>query len=1267
MNDLLAYYTVQSPFSDPGDYAWLYDDLPDNPAQLIPIINGQLIHYRMAKREKLSLSHSQRHEQRLRTIAQRLTRIHQLNPAPLTEARAVKERQLGWCREFALLMVSILRHKGIPARMRVGFANYFADDAFNTDHWVAEFWDNALAQWRLIDADLGAQSPELLESFVKKPLKPGIDLPHLRHGTDFNVAAAIWQRARAGEIKPDHYRANRRWKGWPCLRGNLLHDFQALNKTELMLWDYWDELSQKPEGEVNAQDRSLLDHIAALTLQPEETFAEMRSCFEALPRTRVIRSRLYLLGIGGQGQIADALRPSDFERLTAVIGSAQTTPATHRTPQATAPEETAVFPANPSNAIVIQGARQHNLKNINVTIPRNKLVVITGVSGSGKSSLAFDTIYAEGQRRYIESLSTLARQFTRQIPKPQVDKVIGLNPAVAIEQNSISPNSRSTVGSMTGVIDYLRVLFARIGQMHCPQCGRTVTPQTAQQMSYYLCQLPSGTSFQMMALADIDMAETGYQADVAESVLFDFSVPEPTGDMLFYNQVWQAVTQALAAGNGQIAIRLRGSIYYLTNEDLCPTCDLHLPKLEPQLLNPNSVFGMCSACDGSGLKRQVDPNLIIAKPDRSLLDDASSFYPYSNLRKSSSAWWRGQIEAIAAHYGADLERPWQDLPLAFQQTILYGTNGQKIDTRFTTEDGNLTVQSKREWHGAIHHINRLYRQTKSEVQRQRYRQFMRQQPCPACQGERLSPEARFVTLGSTRFPEVTHETIGTLLDWIRTEKVNLTEQQHQIGDELINEIEQRLQFICDVGLHYLSLDRAAPTLSGGEAQRIRLASQIGSELTGILYVLDEPTIGLHPRDQRALLDLLLHLCSAGNSMLVVEHDADLMRAADWLIDLGPGAGAFGGELVAAGTPLQVMANPDSLTGRYLAGDLQVTTSSTSLRPANGWLTLKGASLHNLQSLDVAFPLGTLTCITGVSGSGKSSLITGILYPALAQVLHRSQQVAGAYVSLEGVSQIDKVIHITQQPIGRNPRSNPATYTGIWTAIRQIFAQSPEAKKFAYEANHFSFNVAGGRCEACEGYGARKVKLQMMADIWVTCQECNGRRFNPQTLAIQVKGKSIADVLDMDVQEALLFFDDQPTVRRILQTLVDVGLGYIRLGQSALTLSGGEAQRIKLARELGRPAASKNLYILDEPTTGLHFADIQKLLAILHCLVDAGHTVIVIEHNLDVIKTADWIIDLGPEGGQAGGTVVAQGSPMEVAKVSDSYTAHYLREVLKNVK
>jgi excinuclease ABC subunit A len=649
------------------------------------------------------------------------------------------------------------------------------------------------------------------------------------------------------------------------------------------------------------------------------------------------------------------------------------------------------------------------------------------------------------------------------------------------------------------------------------------------------------------------------------------------------------------------------------------------------------------------------------------MDDASKFRLIANLRKSSSTYWINYMQGLADYYGADLEKPWNELPEDFRHTLIYGTEGEKIQVEFgaESETGSFNVSRNRQVEGAIHHINRLYRQTKSEVSRRYYRQFMSQQPCPQCNGERLNKEARFVSLGGFRFPEITNKSIGGLLAWIRSLKRKLNAWQLKIGEELILEIEERLQFICDVGLHYLSIDRPGPTLSGGEAQRIRLASQIGTEIIGVLYVLDEPSIGLHPRDHQALLDLLCHLRDVGNTVLVVEHDADTMMRADWLIDVGPGAGVSGGEVVALGTPEEIMRNPDSITGCYLSGELAVVPATGwKQREQTGLLTLRGARLHNLKDIDVDFPLGNFICITGVSGSGKSSLVIRTLAPALSQELQRSQDVPGSYDALEGFEQLRRVTHITQAPIGRNPRSNPGTYVGVFSRIRKVFAKTEMAKERGYSEGHFSFNSKGGRCEACEGYGANKVKLHIMADVWVRCSECEGKRFQPDLLEVTYKDMNIADVLDMDVHTAYDFFASEPNIQSILQMLIDVGLGYIKLGQSATTLSGGEAQRIKLAKELSRNNHGDILYILDEPTVGLHFADIQKLLDILHKLVDSGNTVIVIEHNLDVIRTADWVIDLGPEGGDEGGFVVATGTPGEVAEERESFTGQFLRPLFE---
>ncbi len=916
-----------------------------------------------------------------------------------------------------------------------------------------------------------------------------------------------------------------------------------------------------------------------------------------------------------------------------------------------------------SDAIIVRGARQHNLKNIDVTIPRDKFVVITGVSGSGKSSLAFDTLYAEGQRRYMEGLSTLARRLVGQMERPKVDHVLGLTPTVAIEQKNIARNPRSTVGTITEVYDYLRVLFARVGTRHCPQCGRAVKPHTVRQIVDQLAALAPGTCFQLFAPKSqtVDL--------IADQLIIPDDVDSQTE---FHRHLSDAIDVTLEAGNGRLIVTLEnGEQVLFSQHSECPHCNVIFFELSPASFSFNNPDGMCPDCTGLGVKLDIDPDLIITEPHLSLLDGASPWYGNLRQTKPSGNWMRSELFALADLMNVDLELPWNELPEKFQDAALYGTGDEIIHWTYHMKNRGRSIEFERPAQGAVNNIQRLAQQTKSEASRRRWLQFMREQPCPTCQGERLCPEARFVTVGGTRLPQVTTMTIAQAHEWVAGLPRKLTPEQLEIASEALNELSLRLQAMLNLGLHYLSLDRPAPTLSGGEGQRIRLASQLGCGLVGIFYVLDEPSIGLHPRDHRPLLDTLSQLRDAGNTILVVEHDTDTMREADWLIDLGPGAGVLGGELVAAGTPETVMAHPDSLTGRYLSGELQVASpNGRERRDPEGWLTVVGAQRHNLKGIDVRFPLGLMTCVTGVSGSGKSSLVAQTLSPVLSRALHGAQTLPGPHDRIEGLERIGKVINIDQAPIGRTPRSNPGTYVKVYGEIRKVFASTPEAKARKFKAGRFSFNVKGGRCKACKGHGRRKVEMHFLPDVWVTCAECNGQRFNRQTLEIEYKGKSIADVLDMDVQEALDFFasdDDNhqhhPKISHILQTLRDVGLDYVKLGQSALTLSGGEAQRVKLAKELARVAIGDTVYILDEPTTGLHFADIQKLLDVLHRLTDAGNTVIVIEHNLDVIKTADWIVDLGPEGGDEGGYIVAQGTPEEVARAAESYTGQFLRQVL----
>ncbi|MBN1483680.1 MAG: excinuclease ABC subunit UvrA [Chloroflexia bacterium] len=943
--------------------------------------------------------------------------------------------------------------------------------------------------------------------------------------------------------------------------------------------------------------------------------------------------------------------------------------------------------------IVTRGAKEHNLRNVDLVLPRHKLVVITGVSGSGKSSLAFDTLYAEGQRRYVESLSAYARQFIGQMEKPKVDFIGGLSPAIAIEQKAVSKNPRSTVATVTEVYDYLRVLFASIGQPHCPQCGREVHKQSAQQIVERVAALPAGRRFQVLAPLARNRKGTfqdifsqaradgfsrvrvdGEVRDLAEEIRLDKKKKHDIdlvvdrlvvagkgedGWETFLARLTDSVETALRMGDGLIMIdQGEDGEWLLSEQNACPDCGLSFPDLTPAMFSFNSPLGMCPECNGLGTKLEFDPERFV-DPDKSLHD--GGVRSWGELRKKRSSGTYKAATQIVEHFGHDLDTPWRELSEACRQAILYG--GVKIAWEWEGDRSSGHFESETE--GVVHGTRRRYHQTRSEYMLRHYRQFMSQQSCGTCRGQRLRPESAAVTVGSMTINQVTALSIGEALEWVDGLWPELSAVELQIGEEVLKEIRERLQFLMNVGLHYLTLDRPAPTLSGGEGQRIRLASQIGCGLVGVLYILDEPSIGLHARDNRRLLETLERLRDMGNTVMVVEHDEETMRAADWIVDLGPGAGVNGGQVVAAGPPQAIMEDPHSLTGRYLRRALEVTSPNGQRRPVNGkWLSVVGARRNNLKNLTVRFPLGLFTCVTGVSGSGKSSLVAQTLHPALAMALHRAESKPGEHDALEGLEHVDKVINITQDPIGRTPRSNPATYVQVLGHIRNIFARTPEAKIRGYKPGRFSFNVKGGRCEACQGHGQRKVEMHFLPDVWVTCNICKGKRFNRETLQVRYKGKNIAQVLDMDVGEALEFFGNVPKIRRILQTLSDVGLGYVKLGQSATTLSGGEAQRVKLAKELARVSTGDTVYILDEPTTGLHFADIQKLLDVLHRLTDVGNTVLVIEHNMDVIKTADWLVDLGPEGGDAGGYIVAQGTPEEVAGVEGSYTGRFLRGILQ---
>jgi excinuclease ABC subunit A len=944
--------------------------------------------------------------------------------------------------------------------------------------------------------------------------------------------------------------------------------------------------------------------------------------------------------------------------------------------------------------ILIRGAKEHNLQNIDVVLPRFKLIVITGVSGSGKSSLAFDTLYAEGQRRYVESLSSYARQFIGQMEKPKVDFIGGLSPAIAIEQKAVSKNPRSTVGTVTEIYDYLRVLFARVGTPHCPECGREVRAQSAQEIVAQVAELEAGTRFQILAPLARNRKGT-FQETFAQAHADGFSRVRVDGEIRnldeeivldkkkkhdvalvvdrlvvpgdadashaeFRTRLADSIETALRAAEGLVIIDCgAGEDWLLSEQNACPDCGLSFPALSPAMFSFNSPLGMCPECNGLGTKVEFAPQRFF-EPDKTLHE--GGLRTWGELKKKKSSGTYAVAQQIVERFGHDLDTRWRDLSPECQQAILYGG----ISVKWASESDRATWQGEWEYEGTVNGTRRRYKQTKSEQMRRWYTTFMSQQPCPNCRGQRLRPESGAVTVGGLHINEVTCLSIDEALVWVQGlwDEGVLSAEQHEIAEEVLKELEGRLQFLMNVGLHYLTLDRPAPTLSGGEGQRIRLASQIGCGLVGVLYVLDEPSIGLHQRDNRRLLDTLEQLRDMGNTVVIVEHDEETMQTADWLIDLGPGAGVNGGHVVAAGTPADIAAHPGSLTGRYLRRELEVSSPNGQRRPVNGkWLSIVGARLHNLKDLTVRFPLELFTCVTGVSGSGKSSLVAQTLHPALAAALHGAEQQPGEHDHIEGLDLVDKVIHITQDPIGRTPRSNPATYVKVMDHIRDLFASIPEAKARGYKKGRFSFNVKGGRCEACKGHGQKKVEMHFLPDVWVTCNVCKGTRYNRETLQIRYKGKHIADVLDMDVEEALEFFENVPKIQHILQTLMDVGLGYIKLGQSAPTLSGGEAQRVKLSKELARASTGDTVYILDEPTTGLHFADIQKLLDVLHRLTDAGNTVIVIEHNLDVIKTADWIVDLGPEGGDKGGHLIAEGTPEQVACTQRSYTGQFLERVL----
>ena len=936
--------------------------------------------------------------------------------------------------------------------------------------------------------------------------------------------------------------------------------------------------------------------------------------------------------------------------------------------------------------IKIRGANEHNLKNIDVDIPRDKLVVLTGLSGSGKSSLAFDTIYAEGQRRYMESLSSYARQFLGQMEKPDVESIEGLSPAISIDQKSTNRNPRSTVGTVTEIYDYFRLLYARAGIPHCPKCGREIKKQTVDQMVEQVMAFPERTKIQLLAPVvrgrkgiHVKLLErarkSGYvrvridgnMYELSEEIKLDKNIKhniEIVVDRLVVKEgieqrLTDSIENVLNLAEGLMTVDVIGGEPVQFSESFsCPDCGISIEEIEPRSFSFNNPFGACPECFGLGYKMEFDEDLMIPDKRLSISEGAITVMGWQSCTDKKSFTY-AILDALSKEYGFSLDTPFEDYPKEVHDVLIHGTNGKEVKVYYKGQRGEGVYDVAFE--GLIRNVERRYRETSSETMKAEYEEFMNITPCSACKGQRLKPGALAVTVGDKNISELTGMSIEKLQTFLK--ELKLSNQQLLIGGQILKEINSRIQFLMDVGLNYLTLGRSTGTLSGGEAQRIRLATQIGSGLVGVAYILDEPSIGLHQRDNNKLLGTLKHLRDLGNSVIVVEHDEDTMREADFIVDIGPGAGEHGGEVVATGNAEEIMQNENSVTGAYLSGRIRIPVPEVRRKPT-GWLKVLGAQENNLKNIDVKFPLGVMTCVTGVSGSGKSSLVNQILYKRLARDLNRARTIPGRHKGIEGLEQLDKVINIDQSPIGRTPRSNPATYTGVFDLIRDLFAATPDAKARGYKKGRFSFNVKGGRCEACSGDGIIKIEMHFLPDVYVPCEVCKGRRYNRETLEVKYKGKNIYDVLDMTVEEAMHFFENVPSIRRKMETLYDVGLSYIRLGQPSTTLSGGEAQRIKLATELSKRSTGKTIYILDEPTTGLHFADVHKLTEILHRLTEDGNTVIVIEHNLDVIKTADYIIDIGPEGGDKGGTVIAEGTPEEVAESPVSYTGKYIKPMLE---
>ncbi|WP_091543819.1 excinuclease ABC subunit UvrA [Alkaliphilus peptidifermentans] len=1141
------FYIKQSIITDPGQYTKEYDTLPDSPKELLHIVQGLVIHADQGDLYGVAFSQRQTDEELLRTVPQMLEKIFQIDKSSLTVMRSPKQRLVGMCRDYSLLLISFLRHKGIPARLRVGFADYFDSALMYEDHWLVEYYNVEQNRWVRMDAQL--------DDAQKKHFGISFDTEDMQGSEGYLLAGQAWTKSRQGERHQDDFGYNKNWKGWHSVKGNLLHDFNSLQGLELLPWDLWTELSTKKFNELNKDEKALLDEIADLTTSPNTTVNELQNLSVRLPGQymEAIKSKLVVLDIVENTRTID---PNDLEPKFQITD--------------TKIDPKAIFP-NVGNdngqQLILKGGRQNNLKNVDVTIPKSKLTVITGVSGSGKSSLAFDTIYAEGKRRYLDNMSNAAKM-QDQVEKPDFDSLQGLTPTIAIEQKKGSQNPRSTVGTLTGILDYLRMLYVAIGTPHCPYCGKQVVKDSK-------------------------------------------------------------------------------------SKNRCIDCDILFQALTSSTFNANAHVGACHSCNGLGYLYEVNPDAIVMNGDLSVLDGATYWWGKLRGKKPTGNWMVGELYAIAADMKVELNQPWKLLPTRFKEAVIHGT-GDRIYNYTYNSNGRDTVIS-RPASGAVAHIHRLFREAKSADNP--YKQYMKEIPCPTCNQELLCPEARYTTIMGYRLPELTHMSVSQLWNWIGCLQKKLPVSKKEVAADILPEIEMRTANLIQVGLSYLTLNRTAPTLSGGELQRVRLSSQLGSDLVGLTYILDEPSIGLHPRDHHLMIDTMKNLRDKGNTVIVVEHDKDTMLAADYIIDVGPGAGVKGGEIIAAGSVDDIINHPISATGRYLKG-IERGVLSTCPQPIK-WLSLMGCTGNNLKNIDARFPLHSMCCITGMSGSGKSTLVFNTLVPALNEAINGKRFINKTYKGLEGYDDINDFVQMDQTPIGKSSRSIPATYIGVFDAIRILFTRQGDAQRLGYGESHFSFNSKDGQCSVCEGLGQIKVALQYMADHWSTCPECKGSRYKEQILDVTYHGKTIADVLKMDVSTATAFFAGVKDIEVKLSILEEVGLSYIKLGQSTTTLSGGESQRLKLAKELSSKQKKHMLYILDEPTTGLHFQDIEKLILIFRKLVEANHTILVIEHNTDIIRAADWIIDIGPDGGEAGGYIVATGTPKTIMNHPYSVTGKYL--------